>query len=1042
MKRVEIRILKKRICNLIILGILLFGLIMAYKVYPTSKSEEIITSKVTYIDSTSQEELSFMVNTQDYDNGYYFELPNKINGLQVLKYYVDDNSSNNFDTENENNKNSNEDIEFLLPGSRYYFSEDEINSAQSFIKVVYNVKQSNNKDLYYKILETTLNNSLIKIEGYMPKDSNIDIKVADYNEIESKIKAEDSSLTLNIAYDIKILALGEQYEPNEFDENVKVTVSGIVDKQNPVGLKVIHIDDENKMEEIKSISIEEEDLLFSTESFSIFAIVSPSVNYTQVSGAWNGSVASSFSWGEGTQESPYLIANGDELAYLRTQVNNGQSYSGVYFKLIDNIDLNNNAWIPIGTATTSFGGVFDGQGYTISNAIITANGTNAQAYAYGVFGSIAGNESNSSIIKNVVFDNIKINVSFSSYEINTNLAYKLGIVSGAMYRYSKIENIIVRNSIITNDNSWITIASGYRPSVCIGGLVGEAAYSAENSLSQVNDGKYVINNCFSDVDISVVVFANETEAASRLVMGGIIGRISMHSTWPTSCLYTGSLGGGSNTFLTGPIFGGEITQGNDLAQDMNGLSDIWEGNLNATITSYYTNYIAKDTTFSSTITTGQTPDDTLYRKDAGPYWYNYVAGVNKGIYTTELSTTMLNMFNNNATNSDFAQWTYSNGTYDLNSGIELIVTETQDELYKFIISAESSLSEPQFQYSWYINGKLDNENTSNFAIFEPSFIASRKIQVLVTDGKYVSIAQFTLEGLTLGLIINENNGVLVPEFTGTGKDIAKFDKYDINWYEIDIVEGKTNSISTNKNFSQAKLYHEYQIELTNGYEGAETLTADYIYGEKNIIYVNNQGYIINGTSYVGNNNNNGTTPESAVNTLEKAYSLIPKNGTIESNIVVIMGNYNGTDYLDVRGGNASSYNSAASKFTKSALVTGKLRGKNYSANLNFSCKDNAYNGKYLFADTRFEYIIFNGKNGSTFFYLQGHDIIMGSGIQMTNYTSLDTSDFGHIKGLNSPKFSMFCGFHNYNYSKIPEESRQCTVLIKSGTFRKSCNWWS
>ena len=161
----------------------------------------------------------------------------------------------------------------------------------------------------------------------MPKDSDINIKLAYFKEIEDKIKTEDETLSLNVAYDIKIISNNEKYEPNEFDENVKVTISGIVDKENTAGLKVIHIDDEDKIEEIKSISIEEENLSFNTETFSIFAIVSPSVNYTQANTAWNGSIANKFSWGTGTQNDPYLIATGEELAYLRTQVNNGYTYS-------------------------------------------------------------------------------------------------------------------------------------------------------------------------------------------------------------------------------------------------------------------------------------------------------------------------------------------------------------------------------------------------------------------------------------------------------------------------------------------------------------------------------------------------------------------------------------------------------------------------------------------------------------------------------------------------------------------------------------------
>jgi len=76
-----------------------------------------------------------------------------------------------------------------------------------------------------------------------------------------------------------------------------------------------------------------------------------------------------------------------------------------------------------------------------------------------------------------------------SWLVNSNFGYKVGIVSGAMYRYTKIENVIVKNSRISNNSSWTNISNGYRPSVFVGGIVGEAAYSATNSLTQVTERK-------------------------------------------------------------------------------------------------------------------------------------------------------------------------------------------------------------------------------------------------------------------------------------------------------------------------------------------------------------------------------------------------------------------------------------------------------------------------------------------------------------------------------------------------------------------------
>lgn len=69
---------------------------------------------------------------------------------------------------------------------------------------------------------------------------------------------------------------------------------------------------------------------------------------------WDGSISLGFAGGSGTESDPYLISNGAELAYLAQQVNSGTSYSDIYFKLTNDIWLNDaNDWALWGT-TGSF----------------------------------------------------------------------------------------------------------------------------------------------------------------------------------------------------------------------------------------------------------------------------------------------------------------------------------------------------------------------------------------------------------------------------------------------------------------------------------------------------------------------------------------------------------------------------------------------------------------------------------------------------------------------------------------------------------------
>ena len=120
--------------------------------------------------------------------------------------------------------------------------------------------------------------------------------------------------------------------------------------------------------------------------------------------AWDGSTAAAFAGGTGTAEDPYQIANGAELAYLASSVNNGETYEAKNFVLTANIDLNGLPWTPIANSFSDalfggsdyrvFAGNFDGKGYTISNVSIGSEAAPLEADVFGFFGATEGKISN------------------------------------------------------------------------------------------------------------------------------------------------------------------------------------------------------------------------------------------------------------------------------------------------------------------------------------------------------------------------------------------------------------------------------------------------------------------------------------------------------------------------------------------------------------------------------------------------------------------------------------------------------------------------
>ncbi|MDR2650535.1 MAG: hypothetical protein LBB94_12600, partial [Clostridiales bacterium] len=102
---------------------------------------------------------------------------------------------------------------------------------------------------------------------------------------------------------------------------------------------------------------------------------------------WDGSVASDFAGGTGTQLDPYLISSASQLAYLASKVNTGTNYSGKYFALTVSLDLNFLEWTPIGgnvgSTTRIFHGIFDGYNHTAANLYVNVDTNYAGLFGYG-----------------------------------------------------------------------------------------------------------------------------------------------------------------------------------------------------------------------------------------------------------------------------------------------------------------------------------------------------------------------------------------------------------------------------------------------------------------------------------------------------------------------------------------------------------------------------------------------------------------------------------------------------------------------------------
>lgn len=284
--------------------------------------------------------------------------------------------------------------------------------------------------------------------------------------------------------------------------------------------------------------------------------------------------------GSGTENDPYLILNPIHLNQMRNYLNQ----SGVYFKLMANINVeefiddewSTQGWMPIGTSSTPFKGVLDGNGKTISGFWINRPNTDyVGLFAYTDGAKIKDLSINANSIKGKSCVGI-----ISGYSCNTT-------ISGCL---------VSSNELIGS--------SDY-----VGGIVG-----------RVNGGS--ISECR--------VICNNISGANSV--GGLYGRHNSDRTPITACHVQGNVNGGDNvggiagkgTDITNTNFCGNVTGNNQVGGICGSVYDIRSnGNCyESTITNCYA--------ISHVIATGNYVGGIIGQSSLGTLINSYISGTVSG----------------------------------------------------------------------------------------------------------------------------------------------------------------------------------------------------------------------------------------------------------------------------------------------------------------------------------------------------------------------------------------------------------------------------
>lgn len=248
--------------------------------------------------------------------------------------------------------------------------------------------------------------------------------------------------------------------------------------------------------------------------------------------------------GDGSNSDPYQIFNAEKLTALQTQVNeNGFSYTGKWFRLTNNIDLNNELWTPIGVDSLHFfGGSLDGGGKTISGLKVETD----MQWA-GLFGSVRGTYGVPMTMRDLTLKNGSVKFTSSGTSCSGGL---VAIVEGETAL--ELRNVVAENLTVSGGND-------------SGGLLGRGRVAMTNCHNRGGSvtGRYagglagkghttLLNHVFTGCTNSAAVSGEKSA-------GGMTGNETYNDGSYTSCANSGSISA-TQGYASGIAAGGSYKQ--------------------------------------------------------------------------------------------------------------------------------------------------------------------------------------------------------------------------------------------------------------------------------------------------------------------------------------------------------------------------------------------------------------------------------------------------------------------------------------------------
>ena len=694
--------------------------------------------------------------------------------------------------------------------------------------------------------------------------------------------------------------------------------------------------------------------------------------------------ADSFDNGSGTKDDPYIIKNDMQLALLAHNVTNGnaeQMFSGKYFKLSDNINLNKGFWMPIGTWTTKtrhfFSGKFDGNGHTISNMHIswTASDENSVEASWGLFSRLYGKSSNEdgyAVVTNLVIDNAKVEKK-TGYQPAGNGTVKIGVLAGDLTDNAEISNVIIQNSEVTDNDETYSTAGKYRT----GGIVGYL------------DGKrYKIYNIAADTEMRML---KNARINNDVTISAVIGCASNFRTdnaiLPTNIYVYGQLVTSSSN---------RVRRGGVVAF----YNSSYKFNAEQQKTLYYSPQLKQE---------GSNTDNYGTEKNIESFGQEFATQCNNFISDKSLDRKM---------------WSFFSSTNRLTFNTTMLKVERGNTDVLKVVDTDGVASTEK--YYWYVSydnitWKELNSDAPSSEYTLPRTNYNQYVYAMLADGSMRTniemvkaiVVTADLRTTPEAYTINVDNNTDVSN-DGLGLNIT------YEWYN-----GETKLEKTGNTFKRPDSDGEnnkYSCHVTV-YSGALLLLNKW-FNTQTVVYLKPA----DADSYTEEqrieDENYGYSPEKPMTTWKGAYSKLSKNASWSDNYIVLIGESSFEVTNDPKTGFSVTKNYQGegtdqnisyedwknvvdnSPLCRNVTITGKWEETDYEGVI-------MVNGAFpIWGDTRFQNVTFKGiTNTYSIIYCQYHNLEMGKGIRMTGYDRL-LPGYSTIDGAVTNAFHIFGGLNN------------------------------